>query len=92
LVAFLAYLAILHGRFDRLIGTFGVAALSIIAFWTIIMTYVGVNFVLASGLHSYGFGSSAVVRWLLIVAAAEGLFLLAGLAAHARGSRTAPAV
>ncbi len=92
LVAFLTYLAIVHGRFDRLIGTFGVAALSIIAFWTIIMTYVGVNFVLASGLHSYGFGSSAVVRWLLIVGAVEGLFLLAGLAAHTRGRQTASAV
>jgi cytochrome c-type biogenesis protein CcsB len=82
LIAFLAYLAILHGRFERLIGSFGVAAISIIAFWTIIMTYVGVNFVLASGLHSYGFGSSAVVRWLLTVGTAEGLFLGAGAFAH----------
>ena len=82
LVAFLAYLAILHGRFDRLIGPYGVAAISIIAFWTIIMTYVGVNFVLASGLHSYGFGSSAVVRWLILVATAEALFLGAGAFAH----------
>lgn len=82
LVAFLTYLAILHGRFDRLIGPYGVAAISIIAFWTIIMTYVGVNFVLASGLHSYGFGSSAVVRWLLLVATAEALFLGAGAFAY----------
>ncbi len=79
LVAFLAYLAILHGRFDRLIGTFGVAALSIVAFWTILMTYIGVNFVLTAGLHSYGFGGSGVVRWMLIVAALEGLFLFVGL-------------
>jgi cytochrome c-type biogenesis protein CcsB len=78
LVAFLAYLAILHGRFDRLIGPFGVAALSIVAFWTILMTYLGVNYVLATGLHSYGFGGSGVVRWMLIVAAAEGLFLTLG--------------
>jgi cytochrome c-type biogenesis protein CcsB len=78
LVAFLAYLAILHGRFDRLIGPFGVAALSIVAFWTILMTYLGVNYVLATGLHSYGFGGSGVVRWMLLVAAAEGLFLTLG--------------
>ena len=78
LVAFLAYLAILHGRFDRLIGPFGVAALSIVAFWTILMTYIGVNFVLTSGMHSYGFGSSGVVHWMLIVAACEGLFLTVG--------------
>jgi cytochrome c-type biogenesis protein CcsB len=78
LVAFIAYLAILHGRFDRLIGPFGVAALSIVAFWTILMTYIGVNYVLATGLHSYGFGSTGVVRWMLIVAAAEALFLSLG--------------
>jgi len=79
LVAFLAYLAILHGRLEKILGTFGVAALSIVAFWAILMTYVGVNFILASGLHSYGFGSSSVVTWLLIVATAETLFLLAGV-------------
>jgi len=83
LIAFLAYLGILHGRFERLIGTFGVAALSIVAFWTILMTYIGVNFILAAGLHSYGFGGSSVVRSMLIVAAIEGLFLACGFLAHA---------
>jgi ABC-type transport system involved in cytochrome c biogenesis permease subunit len=85
LVAFLAYLAILHGRFDRLIGPFGVAALSIVAFWAILMTYVGVNFVLTAGLHSYGFGGSGVVRWFLIVAGAEALFLALGYFSQAAG-------
>jgi len=78
LVAFLAYMAILHGRFDRIIGPFGVAVASVAAFWAILMTYIGVNFVLASGMHSYGFGSSSVLRWMGLVAAAEILFLLAG--------------
>jgi cytochrome c-type biogenesis protein CcsB len=82
LIAFVAYLAILHGRFDRLIGPFGVAMVSIGAFWTIIMTYVGVNYVLATGLHSYGFGGSGVVGWLLVVAAFETLFLGTGLTAY----------
>jgi cytochrome c-type biogenesis protein CcsB len=92
LVAFLAYIAILHGRFDRLIGPFGVAALSIVAFWTILMTYIGVNFVLATGMHSYGFGGDGVVRWMLLVAAAEGLFLaLGGLAwSRQRGPARGP--
>ncbi|HEU4402519.1 MAG TPA: cytochrome c biogenesis protein CcsA [Candidatus Polarisedimenticolia bacterium] len=87
LVAFLAYLAILHGRFDRMIGTFGVAALSIVAFWTILMTYIGVNFVLTAGLHSYGFGGSGVVRSMLIVGAFEALFLAVGLLAHVSSQR-----
>jgi ABC-type transport system involved in cytochrome c biogenesis permease subunit len=78
LVAFLAYMAILHGRFDRFIGPFGVAVASIAAFWMILMTYIGVNFVLASGLHSYGFGSTSVLQVMAIVLVAEILFLLLG--------------
>ncbi len=75
LVAFLAYMAILHARAERLIGTFGVAAWSIAAFQTILMTYLGVNFVLSAGLHSYGFGDSSVVRAMVITALVEGAFI-----------------
>jgi cytochrome c-type biogenesis protein CcsB len=78
LVAFLAYMAILHGRFDRFIGQFGVAAISILAFQSILMTYLGVNFVLTTGMHSYGFGDSPVVTWMVIVGAAELAFVGAG--------------
>ncbi|MBI2838590.1 MAG: cytochrome c biogenesis protein CcsA [Acidobacteria bacterium] len=84
LVAFLAYVAILHARWDRMIGPFGVAAISILAFQTILMTYLGVNFVLTSGMHSYGFGDSPVVRWMIMVAAVEGVFLAWGLFADRR--------
>jgi cytochrome c-type biogenesis protein CcsB len=75
LVAFLAYMAILHARAERLIGSFGVAAWSIVAFQAILMTYLGVNFVLASGLHSYGFGESSVVRAMVATALVEGAFI-----------------
>jgi cytochrome c-type biogenesis protein CcsB len=84
LVAFLAYTAILHARWDHMLGPFGVAAISILAFQTILMTYLGVNFVLGTGLHSYGFGDSPVVRWMLIVAVAEVAFLAWGYTAHRR--------
>jgi len=84
LIALLAYMAILHGRFDRLIGPFGTAAMSIVAFWTVLMTYIGVNFVLTAGLHSYGFGQSSVTTWMAVLALAEILFLTAGLVAHNR--------
>lgn len=43
-------------------GPFGTALKSVLAFWLIIMTYVGVNYVLGTGLHSYGFGTGAVAR------------------------------
>ena len=44
-------------------GEFATAAKSILALWLIIMIYVGVNFVLGIGLHSYGFGSG---EWTVI--------------------------
>jgi cytochrome c-type biogenesis protein CcsB len=84
LVAFLAYMAILHARAERLIGNFGVAAWSIVAFQTILMTYLGVNFVLASGLHSYGFGDSSVVRAMVATALVEALFIGIALAKASR--------
>lgn len=78
LVAFLAYMAILHARHEKLLGDFGVAVWSIAAFGTILMTYLGVNFVLAAGLHSYGFGSSRLANVLAAVAAVEIGFVLLG--------------
>ena len=84
LIAFLAYMAILHGRMDRWLGPVGVAAASVMAFGTILMTYVGVNYVLAAGLHSYGFGGSNVAKWLAVVAIAEVGFVAAGIIAHRR--------
>lgn len=48
--------------FVLLRGRFAMAFKSIAAFWLIIMTYVGVNFILGTGLHSYGFGTGAVVK------------------------------
>ena len=89
LVAFLAYMAILHARSDGQIQSFGVAVSSIVAFWTILMTYLGVNFILASGLHSYGFGSSSMTRVLLVIALAETAYLLLGWRAH-RGQERRP--
>lgn len=87
LIAFLAYMAILHGRFDKWLGNFGVAVASIAAFWMILMTYIGVNYVLASGMHSYGFGGSDVVFWMVTVAVAEIAFLVsAWLIRRSRGA------
>jgi hypothetical protein len=65
-----------------------VAVASIAAFWTILMTYLGVNFVLATGLHAYGFGSSNLVLILVLIAAVEIAFLGAGWAARKRSLAT----
>lgn len=88
LIALLAYMAILHGRFDKLLGTFGTAAWSILAFLTVLMTYLGVNFILSAGLHSYGFGESSVTTWLILFTLAELLFLGIATTLHLRRSPT----
>ena len=89
LVAFLAYMAILHARFDKQIEDFGVAVGAIAAFWMILMTYLGVNYVLAAGLHSYGFGSSNLVTIMAVIAAIEVVFIAAGWLAVRRRLRAA---
>jgi cytochrome c-type biogenesis protein CcsB len=57
LIALLGYLAILHGRFAGWIRDFGLAVGSILGYLLVLMAWYGVNFVLGTGLHSYGFGS-----------------------------------
>jgi len=84
LIALLAYMTILHARFEKMLGSFGTAAWSILAFLTVLMTYLGVNFVLSAGLHTYGFGESAVTRWLVLFALVELLFLAIATASHFR--------
>ena len=55
---------------------FATAAKSILAFWLIIMTYVGVNYVLGTGLHSYGFGTGAVVHYMFLIGGTDLLLVL----------------
>ncbi len=73
LISVLFYLNILHARYVGWIADFGMAAWSVISFVVVIMTWYGVNFVLGSGLHSYGAGGGGeriyVVAALLIQAA-----------------------
>jgi cytochrome c-type biogenesis protein CcsB len=57
LIATLGYLAILHGRFAGWIKDFGMAVGSLVGYLLVLMAWYGVNFVLGTGLHSYGFGS-----------------------------------
>jgi cytochrome c-type biogenesis protein CcsB len=57
LIATLGYLAILHGRFAGWIKDFGLAVGSLVGYLLVLMAWYGVNFVLGTGLHSYGFGS-----------------------------------
>ena len=55
-------------------GQFATALKSILCFWLIIMTYVGVNYILGIGLHTYGFGTGAMARWMLLLGGLDLLF------------------
>jgi ABC-type transport system involved in cytochrome c biogenesis permease subunit len=57
LIALLGYLALLHGRIIGWVREFGMAVGALIGFLLVLMAWYGVNFVLGTGLHSYGFGS-----------------------------------
>lgn len=70
LIALLGYLVVLHGRFAGWLDTFDAAASSVIAFAGIIMAWYGVNYVLAAGLHSYGFGGGGA-PYVMAVALAD---------------------
>ncbi len=60
LIAFLGYIAILHGRLAGWIKPFGFVFWNVLAFNLVIMAWYGVNYVLGAGLHSYGFGGGGL--------------------------------
>jgi ABC-type transport system involved in cytochrome c biogenesis permease subunit len=69
LITLLVYLVPLHGRFAGWVSTFGLVALSVACFLSVIMAWYGVNFVLGVGLHSYGFveGGSQGIMGVIIM-------------------------
>lgn len=73
LIALLCYLAPLHGRLVGWIGNFGINVASVVAFNAVLMAWYGVNFVLGTGLHSYGFGTGGSE---LLIAGVVGVDLL----------------
>lgn len=56
LVALLGYLSVLHVRLGGAVGHRGFAVMIVVCFSLVVMAWYGVNFVLGTGLHSYGFG------------------------------------
>ncbi|MDB5352952.1 MAG: ABC-type transport system involved in cytochrome c biosis, permease component [Planctomycetota bacterium] len=55
LITLLVYLVPLHGRFAGWVNTFGLIASTVVCFSAVLMAWYGVNFVLSTGLHTYGF-------------------------------------
>lgn len=61
LIAFVIYMAILHGRITSWIPPERFTKLVAGAFMSIMMAWFGVNYILASGLHSYGFSEGGAI-------------------------------
>jgi ABC-type transport system involved in cytochrome c biogenesis permease subunit len=76
LVSLLAYLGFLHLRHIGWLGAFGMAMTAVLGASAVGFTWYGVNFLLGSGMHSYGSGAGG--QWQVGTAAAiELLFLTA---------------
>src|SRR5690606_38352780 len=61
LIVLCLYMAILHGRYTAWIPPKRFATLVAGAFMSVMMAWFGVNYILASGLHSYGFSEGGAV-------------------------------
>jgi ABC-type transport system involved in cytochrome c biogenesis permease subunit len=88
LIALLGYLAVLHGRFVGWFKDFGMAVGSLLGFLLVLMAWYGVNFVLGTGLHSYGFGSGGYTYVGGFVAFEVAVIVLAMLRYRAQLART----
>ncbi len=55
LIVLCFYMAILHGRYTSWIKPDRFITVTALAFMSVMMAWFGVNYILASGLHSYGF-------------------------------------
>ena len=91
-IALLGYLAVLHSRMVGWIREFGMAVGSILGFLLVLMAWYGVNFVLGTGLHSYGFGSGGYVYVGGFVAFEVAVIIAALLRRRSEEAKKRPAV
>jgi cytochrome c-type biogenesis protein CcsB len=61
LIVLLFYMIILHGRYTSWINTHKFILMSAGGFMLVMMAWFGVNYILASGLHSYGFSEGGAI-------------------------------
>lgn len=61
LIVLLFYMAVLHGKNTSWINTHRFIVLAAGGFMTVMMAWFGVNYILASGLHSYGFSEGGAI-------------------------------
>ena len=64
LLALVCYVIPLHARYIGWVREFGLAVSAVLCFASILVSWYVVNFVIATGLHSYGFGGGGG-QWVL---------------------------
>lgn len=79
LIADMGFLVLLHARYIGWVTPFSFLAYLPVAYLLVIMAWYGVNFILAAGLHSYGFSSGGAMAVTIFVCAQLGLMGLAFL-------------
>jgi cytochrome c-type biogenesis protein CcsB len=73
LITMIVYALVIHGKMiPKLKGEFIFSLLSFLSFFFVLMTYFGVNFYIAQGLHSYGQGTAEGYGWINIIFAGMG--------------------
>ncbi len=77
LITLIVYAVVLHARFTGWVANFGLAALSVACFSLVVVAWYGVNFVMGSGLHTYGFSGSGGQTYVAGVIVVQFLYILA---------------
>jgi ABC-type transport system involved in cytochrome c biogenesis permease subunit len=78
LIALVCYVIPLHARYLGWLNDFGLAIAAVICFASIVVSWYFVNFLVASGLHSYGFAAGGS-GWVLWAALLNVIWVLASL-------------
>lgn len=90
LIALMCYVVPLHGRLVGWLADFGMAVTSVVAFNAVLMAWYGVNFVLGTGLHSYGFGTGDSILTVAAFVALDLFFVLVTAAKYKGWFNTKP--
>jgi len=76
LITLFIYMIILHGRFTSWIKTSRFITLTALAFMSVMMAWFGVNYILATGLHSYGHSEGGTIFLILFFTIQSALVLV----------------
>jgi cytochrome c-type biogenesis protein CcsB len=90
LITLLCYIVVLHGRLAGWWRDFGLAVGSVLCFLAVVMAWYGVNFVLGTGLHSYGFGIGGE-SYVMTAIGLDLIYVSAAVVRYLRRGEVAPA-